>query len=80
MKLENREKVQDLLDLSRKLTFELRDIEKLQKCSTVVIKNRDGWISVVLDVDEHGLWAVFENAENRIKEKLAQIDAQLEEL
>ena len=80
MKLENRKKVEDLFAQSRRLSLELNSIEKLQKCSAVEIKSRDGWTSVVLDVDEHGLWAVFANAENRIREKLAQIDAQLEEL
>ena len=80
MKLENREKVIDLLNLQKRLALELNNIQKLQECSIVEIEDTRGYISVRADVVNTGLYFALDHMAREIREKLEHIDAQLEEL
>ena len=79
MKLENREKVMDLINKAKSLNLELFHIEKLKKSSTLEIRDRMGGYDFV-NVDTIDVASVLDNLERTIREKLKSIDSQLEEL
>ena len=78
MKLENKEKVRNLLSMADRIKLELFHIEKLKKASLLEIRSRDGYDFVVVELAD--VASVLDNLESKIKARLAQIDAQLEEL
>lgn len=78
MKLENKETVENLLITAKKINLELFHIEKLKKAPLLEIRSRDGYDFVVVKLDD--IASVLDNVERKTKDRLAQIDAQLEEL
>ena len=78
MKLENKEKVRDLLSIANRIKLELFHIEKLKKASMLEIRTRDGYASVVVELAD--VASILDNLESKTKARLAQIDAQLEEM
>ena len=78
MKLENREKVMDIMNQEKRLALDLNNIQKLQECNIVEVKDVRGYISI--KVDAFDFYPVLQNMANRIRETLKVLDAQLEEL